>query len=247
MNSRHILKTFLIILLFHCNFIIPTCLAESDNLEELNYVLKKIGEANKELTSLKADITIFRSIPLLESEEISRGKLQYQKPKRFSIKFEPPRNEIDIIDGKNIWIYHVDLKQVEKYAINNMSSNSFMNTFINFGFDENIDAIKDKYDISMAGNQENIDNMHKNNNVAEKRFYKLILIPRLDETNGPYSEIKLWIQDELWLPVIFELYESGGEILNRIELNNPVINKPDSGENFEFNIPNDVEVIEPLK
>lgn len=248
MNSSNIIRTFLIYIIFHCVVIICSCLAESAHIEDVNYVLAKIDEANKGVASLKADITIVRSIPLLESEEVSKGKLIYQKPKLVYIKFDPPRNEINVIDSENIWIYHIDLKQVEKYAINDIGENLFMNTFIGFGFDNDktIDTIKEKYDISMADYQKNVDNLNKDNG-GKNRLHKLSLIPKSDKISGNYTEIKLWVDNKLWLPVIFELYESGGEILNRIELSNVVINKDISLKNFGFDIPKDVEIIEPLR
>ncbi|MGR3318174.1 MAG: LolA family protein [Candidatus Anammoxibacter sp.] len=238
------MRTFLILLLFLCNFAIYTCFAESDNQDELNYVLKRVSEANKGITSLKADITLTRSIPLLESEEISKGVLIYNKPKRFLIKFAPPRNEINIIDGENILIYHIDQKQVEKYAISDIGANSLMDVFTDFGLDGTIDALKEKYDIYLVGKQRNIDEMNKDTGTM---LYKLDLKLKADKSNGNYSGIQLWVHGELWLPVIFELYESGGEILNRIELDNVVINKHDDAEVFSLHVPEDVIVVEPLK
>ncbi|MGR3179192.1 MAG: LolA family protein [Candidatus Anammoxibacter sp.] len=240
------MRIFLILLFFLSNFAIYTCFAEQENHDELNYVLKRVSEANKGITSLKADITLTRSIPLLESEEISKGILIYNKPKRFLIKFEPPRNEINIIDGENILIYHVDQKQVEKYAISDMGANSLMDVFTDFGLDGTIDAIKEKYDIRLAGKQNNFDEVNKNKGTGNV-LYKLDLKLKSDKSNGNYSGIQLWVHGELWMPVIFELYESNGEILNRIELNNIVLNKHNDVEVFSLHIPEDVVVVEPLK
>lgn len=209
-----------------------TIASPEHNDNNLDDILRRVDETNKKTTSIKADITITRLIPLLESEEISKGKLSYQKPKMFHIKFLPPRNEVNIINGNNIWIYHIDLKQVEKYTMDEMANNAQIGSFLDFGLDESIKIIQDQYDISLVNN--------------EKNLYQLNLKPKEGMSRGQYSNINLWIDERLWIPVIFELHESGGEIINRIELKKVVTNKNIDAGKFEFITPKDVVEVEPF-
>jgi outer membrane lipoprotein-sorting protein len=64
--------------------------------------------------------------------------------------------------------------------------------------------------------------------------------------NPQYNEIMLWVDDGLWLPVRMDMYESDGEVINRIELWNIKINEAVDDDVFEFEVPPGVEVIEPL-
>lgn len=251
MNNPYIKSIFFILVFSNfVNFNIASSNSpDSDNLETLDYVLSKIEESGREITSIKAEITIIRTIPLLESEEISKGKLTYQKPKHLHIKYELPRNEINIIDGKYIWIYHIDLKQVEKYDLSGITS-SPIDTLFNFGLEESVDQIRKQFDISLV-NHVNKDSgkgdkseQHENGN---EKIYELKLTPNDNESNIQYSSIALWVQEGLWLPVIIEFYESGGEIVNRIELKNVHLNKHIPVNAFDLKIPSDVEIIEPLQ
>lgn len=232
MNLIKTCKTLFIVYIFYIT--LPTCIGFAKDKEEhtLDYILTKVEEANKALVSLKAEITITRSIPLLESEDISKGKLTYQKPKRFHLKFLPPRNEINIINGKNIWIYHIDEKQVEKYYMDDIENNAQIGSFLDFGLNESIDIIRNNYEITIL--------------AKEKNLYKLKLTPKNTVTGAQYTDINLWIDEDLWVPVSFQLFESNGTINNLIELKNVTINKHVPVKTFEFIAPKDVVVVEPF-
>src|SRR5574337_964509 len=83
--------------------------------KNLDEVLTEMEKANTSFKTLKADVVYTRTITLLESTEVSQGEMSYKKPKRLYLKFYPPRNEVNIVDGKYVWVYHPDEKQVEKY------------------------------------------------------------------------------------------------------------------------------------
>ncbi len=209
--------------------------AKAEGGLSLDDLLIKVEEAKSVLTSIKANITITRAIPLLESEEVSKGKLTYQKPRKIYIKYDPPKNEINIIDEKHLLIYHLDQKQIEKYELANVGAQ--MNMFFDFGLDDSLEDIKRKYNIALI-------NYSK---AGGRGLYKLELSAKGGEVISNFSKIQFYVHEGLWLPVIFELWESGGEILNRVELNKVSVNKSVSGKLFKLKIPKDVEVIEPLK
>lgn len=232
------------ILLFLYISIVASSFAGSKKIEDVNSLLHKLEKANNKIDSLKSDITITRSIPLLESEDISKGKFLYQKPDKFFIRFVPPRNEINVIDGKSILVYHIDINQAERYIIDNLSSGAFINSVFDFGLEGRVADIKDKYEILIVNYGEYINNKQKNRKKG--KFYQVKLTPKPNKTDGNHSLIQIWIDDKLWLPVIFELHESGGEILNIMELSNIVINDYDQKEMAEFLIPDNAEILEPL-
>ena len=245
-------KKFLTAFIFCFNILLLVYIAESmaGNDQKLtDYVLKEIENANKETISIKANIKIIRSIPLLESEDVSEGSFTYRKPKRFFIKFKPPRNEVNIIDDKHIWIYHIDQSQVEKYSVNNMGNDSFMNVFFNFGINETADVIKEKFEVRIQEDDANLGSKTQKKKKSKKhKFYRIELNPRPGKSSlENYSKIKIWVQDGKWVPIVIELDESGGEVLNRIELTKMTINGHISPKDYQFNIPDDVIIIEPLK
>lgn len=201
----------------------------------LDEVLAEIDKANTAFKTLKADITFTRTITLLESTETSQGEMSYKKPKRLYLKFYPPRNEINIVDGKYVWVYHPVEKQVEKYEMDKGKQSSQSLSFFEFGYGESVESAKKDYKITLLEMKED----------GKKRFYILDLLPK--DPKSQYSDIRLWVEEGFWLPGRIELYESGGEVVNVIELKDIKLNKGMSDKLFIFDVPRGVEVIEPLK
>lgn len=233
-KNRLILFVFLIAGVFVFNALVLS--GEISKPKNLSDILSEMEKANVAFKTLKAGIVYTRTITLLESTEVSEGELYYKKPKRMYLKFYPPRNEVNVLDGKYVWVYHPAEKQVEKYAMNNSSQSSRGGvSFFEFGYGESVEAAKKDYTITLPDTKEE----------GRKRFYLLDLKPK--DPKSQYSEIRLWVEDGVWLPHRIELYESDGEVVNIIELNNIKLNKGMSDKLFLFDVPRGVEVIEPFK
>ena len=202
----------------------------------LDDILKKVEDANADLKTMDADIKYSRVISLLDSEEVSLGYLQYKKPKKLNLNFFPPRNEINVIDGTYIWIYHLEEKQVEKYQISSdLDSPQGMDIF-DLGYEYATDKAKKNYTITL------LDDIA----TEEEALYHIELIPK-DTFDSEYERILLWIREGLWLPVQYQMFESDGEIINTIELTNIQINPDIPDEIFVLDLPEDVEILEPFK
>ena len=168
--------------------------------KDIDGILAEIETANSTFKTMKADITFPRTITLLESTETSQGELCYKKPKRLYLKLYPPRNEVNIVDGKHVWVYHPDEKQVEKYEMAKGKQSSQSMSFFEFGYDESVGEAKKNYNITLLDTK----------GEGSKPVYILNLRPK--DPKSQYSGIKLWVEDGFWLPHRIELGESGGEV-----------------------------------
>lgn len=202
----------------------------------LDEILEKVEDANSRLKTLDADIKYSRVISLLDSEEISTGFLQYKKPKKLNLNFFPPRNEINVIDGTYIWIYHLHEKQVEKYEINSNTDTPQGMDIFDLGYEYTTEKAKENYTITLL---EDIA-------TDEEALYHIELIPK-ETFDSEYDRILLWIREGLWLPVQYQMFESDGEIINTIELTNIQVNPDIPDEIFVLDLPDDVEILEPFK
>ncbi|TLD41463.1 MAG: Outer membrane lipoprotein carrier protein LolA [Candidatus Jettenia ecosi] len=202
--------------------------------KNITEVLDEMEKANSAFKTLKADIVYTRTIVLLESTETSQGEMSYKKPKKLYLKFYPPRNEVNIVDGRYIWVYHPSEKQVEKYEIGSKQSSQGMG-FFEFGYGESVEAAKKNYKITLSDTKEE----------GKKRIYLLDLLPK--DPKSQYTNIRLWVEEGFWLPGKIELRESEGEVVNTIEFKNIRLNKNMSDKLFTFNVPRGVEVVEPFK
>ncbi len=210
----------------------------TDNQDRYNLdeILEKIEEVNVRLKTMEADIKYTRVISLLDSEEISNGYLRYKKPKRLNINFFPPRNEINVLDGSYVWIYHIEEKQVEKYKMSSdMDSPQGMDIF-DLGYEYSTEKAKECYDITL------FDEIP----TEEGTLFHIELVPR-ETFDAEYDRTLLWVREGLWLPVQYQLFESDGEIINTIALSNIQINTEIPDPMFVLDIPEDVEIIEPFK
>ncbi len=231
--------SYIIIALAFCSLTLNTTVSSgSDNIGDydLEEILKKVEEANSRLKTMEADIKYSRVITLLDSEEVSVGFLQYKKPKLVNVNFFPPRNEINIIDGSYIWIYHIEERQVEKYEMSGDADSPQGVDIFELGYDYTVEKVKANYEVTL------LDIV----STEEETLFHLELIPR-ETFDSEYDRTLLWIKEGLWLPVQYQLFESDGEIINTIELSHIEINTKISDDAFVLNLPDDVEIIEPFK
>lgn len=230
-------KFFLIPLFITGIFLCETTALFSNDAgpKNLSEVLAEMEKANTAFKTMAANMTYTRTITLLESTETSQGEMSYKKPKKLYLKFYPPRDEINIVDGKYVWVYHPKEKQVEKYEMEKGRQSSQGVSFFEFGYGESVEAAKRNYTITLLDAKEE----------GGKRYYVLGLLPK--DKKAQYSDIRLWVEEGIWLPAKIELYESAGEVVNVIELKDIKLNKGMSDKQFTFDAPRGVEVIEPFK
>ena len=215
------------------------CICAGERLD-LEGVLDEMDVATLGFESIQADVTYTRSIFLLDEEEVAEGTLKYKKPKKLRLEFEPPRDEIDVSDGKFFWVYKPRENQVEKYQLAEGETTEL--GFFEFGYEGSVEKAKKNYSIEMISTSDAGGPAGK-----DEGTYILKLTPKPSATEMPqYNEIILWVDDSIWLPVRMELYESDGEIINRIELWEIRINEPLDDNVFQFEVPEGVEVVEPL-
>lgn len=215
--------------------IICTSLYAGERLD-LEAVLERMDTANAELETIQADVTYTRTIFLLDEEDVAEGTLKYKKPRKLRLEFEPPREELNISDGEFFWVYKPEENQVEKYKLANGETTEL--SFFEFGYEDSVEKAKRHYFIEMVSADEAEEN---------EGIYILKLTPKPSTSEMPqYNEIWLWVDESIWLPIRMELYESEGEVINRIDLWEIRLNEPLDDELFQFEVPEGVELIEPL-
>ncbi|MHC4196307.1 MAG: LolA family protein [Planctomycetota bacterium] len=232
---RSILYVILVLTLashFHAN---DTSLYAGEKLD-LETVLDNMDLASMDFKSIDADVTYTRIIFLLDEEEVAEGTLRYKIPRKLRLEFEPPRDEIDVSDGKYFWIYKPGEKQVEQYRLAEGETTEL--NFFEFGYEGSVEKARKNYIIEMVPNSDA--------EADDESIYVLKLTPKPSMENPQYNEIMLWVDDGIWLPVRMDLYESDGEVINRIELWDIKINEAVDDDVFEFKVPPGVEVVEPL-
>ncbi len=78
-------------------------------------LIQQIEKTYQEMSGLKAKFTQHTYIPLLEREQKRSGVL-YFGSNQFRIEYQKPAKQDYIFDGKTLWIYSPEHKEVEIYA-----------------------------------------------------------------------------------------------------------------------------------
>ncbi len=74
----------------------------------------------QQLTKLLSDFQAMQAnfTQVVNSKQTNKGTMAIQRPGKFRWQIESPNKQVIIADGKNIWIYDVDLEQAVKQKMN---------------------------------------------------------------------------------------------------------------------------------
>ena len=125
--------------------------------------------------------------------------------------------------------YQPKIKQLQRYHLGQRSDRA---EFLLLGFSSNKKALKEAYDIRL-GEKERIEG---------RDTYLLELTPKSDEVSAHFSQIVLWIDAGLWVPIQQKLVEPTRDYLlirfDDIDLNPKITNS-----RFDLKVADDVLVV----
>jgi outer membrane lipoprotein-sorting protein len=209
---------------------------------ELKAVLDKLDEANKKLVDCTANVDYVRAIPLLEEKQKSRGSLIFKKPDKIVLKLGKPRNEDVYTDGKTWWVVEHNDKQVEVYEAAQPGQGSQETAFLDFGYGKGSDAFLKDYTVELMGKE-----AQPLSDDKTETLYRLKFTPKPKKGQPPprYESIEVVISDQLWLPQVLVLHESGGEIDHTYTLSKIKLNTDIKDDVFECQPPSGYTVLHP--
>lgn len=221
------LKIIRLSLFYFCCSVI---LAQSLTLEQ---VLSKMDQAGASLKSMSARITQKKWTDILEQfDKGETGQFIFLKEKndvylRKDIALPQP-NTLVIRQG-NVLFYQPKIKQAQKY---NLGKNKDKAEFLLLGFGSDKEALKKAYRIRLL----------KKEAVQGRETYVLELTPRSEEVSAYFSQIVLWVDSKLWVPVQQKLVEPNKDYLlinfDAIKLNDKI-----SKFRFELKLAKDVKTV----
>ena len=227
MKSRFL--AFLLPFVFAVSFVQAET-AESLTLEQ---VLTKIDQVGASLRSMSSSISQRRWTDILqEFDQGESGQFFFLKQKdEIYLRKEidnPQKNTLIISEGKLLY-YQPKIKQLQKYDLGNKRDRT---EFLLLGFSSNKQALKEAYQIRLG----------KKETVEGREAYPLELTPKSQSLSAYFSQIVLWIDTTLWVPIQQKLVEPTRDYLlirfDDIELN-PNISK----SRFDLKLPKDVQVV----
>ncbi len=207
-----------------------TTQTKTKDIDGIKELLNKIKEAQKERIVIKADLTITTTYIDVNNKQEVKGDMLIKKPDKFLVHYKEPAEQILLSDGKNLWIYTPELKQVIKQNIKEAN----LNTHFYIEFETSIDYF--------SKNSKNI-----LSEIEEQYIIKMI---PLKNKSIDFDEIISKINKKTLIPesmsmkfenTLIEVKFSNIETFNEKE----ILNKDEFKDiNFEFKKPEDVEEIE---
>ena len=212
---------------------LPSVQAETRESLTLEQVLTKIDQVGASLRSMSSSISQKRWTDILQ--EFDRGEsgrfLFLKEDDELHLRKEiakPQENTLIISEGKLLY-YQPKIKQVQKYDLGQRRDRA---EFLLLGFSSNKQALKEAYKIRLG----------KKETVGGREAYPLELTPKSQSVSAYFSQIVLWIDTTLWVPIQQKLVEPTRDYLlirfDDIELN-PDISK----SRFDLKLPKDVQVV----
>ncbi|MBI2820683.1 MAG: outer membrane lipoprotein carrier protein LolA [Acidobacteria bacterium] len=195
-------------------------------------VLKRMEAAGGKVTNFSTAINQKKWTAILkEFDREETGTLWYLRTKEGAYlrrDIVSPGNNVLVIANGEVILYEPRIKQAQKYELGNKKDKA---EFLILGFGPANRSLSDTYHIDLLG-EEKIDG---------KTTYMLQLRPKSERAAAYFSQIVLWVAEELWLPIQQKLVEPNGDYL-LIKFSHLKLNPGVDKNKFKLKLPKGVQV-----
>ena len=237
-GERLYLKRLFFLLFAVLSFVVNTAFADN----ELNAVLKKIDEKQKSVETMKGQFVQRKSLSLLQNEVVSKGTMYFKKPQRMVWEYKEPERNTMIVNGNIVWFYLPDLKEATRFDLSQKAEIKSIFEKMAIGMGQSAEEMKKNYDVSILKKVRKPDLPAKQ---AGKNIIVLQLIPKDAAISNFFKKIHLWFEEDGALYKT-ELFEKNNDT-TIIEFKDMKFNVSISNSVFDFKLPKDVKVINPLQ
>ncbi|KGK98607.1 hypothetical protein LI82_06985 [Methanococcoides methylutens] len=176
--------------------------------------------------------TINTTAYLGEQEITSISSISQKMPDKMKttiIKAEQGEGMVMVSNGKTMWTYNPDQNSVMVMEMD--PENTFDASQMEYN--SLIQDLLDDSDLTFDGMD----------NVAGRSSYVIFARPNDNTTSTFVVDTKAWIDKETWMPLKFEIYDEEGNLLIVTEYRDFELNTGIPDSEFEFEIPEEAEVI----
>ena len=199
---------------------------------ETRRILQHMDQASKQLTDLTADIKQTKVTLVVNDTSTDTGKLFLKRTKsgnRTKLEYEKPVVKILLIDKGKVLIYEPKINTLQEVDLGkNRAQAEFLLT-------------------GVGQSSANLTQTHTVRFIKEETVsgIKTSLLELKPKGSSMFSQIWLWIDPALGLPIQTRLTESSGDYLT-FQLENIKINPKLSDKIFKLNLPSDVQKMKPI-
>ncbi len=187
----------------------------------LDKILENI-EQRYAVAGFTADFIQESTLKMMQITDYASGKAAFQRPGMMRWEYEAPERQLIITDGRQLWIYKPDDKQV----MIGKSASLFADGS-GAGFLSNIKLLREKFDIVLMP-------------PPDDSHFALKLTPKDKTVDLAYVTIKVLKQTHTVVQITS--YNAYGDE-TRIKLTHIQFNQKPDTDRFRFNIPDDVDLL----
>jgi outer membrane lipoprotein-sorting protein len=209
--------------------------AQQEMTPETRKVLAALDQAGKKLVDLSADIQQTKVTLVVNDTSTETGKLFLKRTKnnnRTKLEYEKPEKKFLLIDKGKVLIYEPKIKRLQEI---DLGKNRNQAEFLLTGVGQSSSQLTNAYDVRFL----------KEEVVDGVKTSLLELKPKSSNVSAMFSQIWLWVDPSLGVPVQTRLTESSGDYLT-FHLKNIKVNPNLPDKLFRLDVPADAERIKPL-
>lgn len=202
----------------------------------LTGVLAKMQAAHRNLRSMRTGMAQVRHNPQIGSTETDYGSLIYKPGSKGKSKLRidytrPDQKSVSVL-GENLVFYQPRINQVLKTTLSKAAKGKTSSYSALVGLDSSLESLTRDYNVEYV----------KDELVNGKPATRLQLIPK---ASSPFSRIELWVSNEFWLPVQYQMFERNGDS-TLVKFTGMQINPSIADADFNVTIPSGTKVVDKI-
>lgn len=206
----------------------PTLDPRSEGLsapEKVEVLLNRVKGEQEKIETLTARFTQTQDSEFLIEAEESQGRFYYEAPDHVLWEYQSPDPISVLIDKGTMTSWYKDLGRAERLHVGKQSEKALKY----MGAGGSMSALEEYFDVAAA--------FPKDVTLP----YRLELTPRYDTIARRLQGITLWIDPVSFLPLRLQYIDGDGGVTD-FQFEEMVVNSELSDEQFELEMPEDVEV-----
>jgi outer membrane lipoprotein carrier protein len=215
------------LILLVLGLLLSSTAAYSGHKESIDTVVGKIQKKYQEIADFHADFTQEATVKALNKVQKSDGEVWFKKPGKMRWNYYEPFKDEIVSDGKTLWFYNEEDKQVIESALDSVSGTETTSTLLS-----GLGSIKNLYKTSFSDSKE----------FQSDGNYLIDLRPKVEGED--YNKVTLSINKNTMMVDTIYLYDPFGN-LTKVKLKDIQVDKGVSDSLFDFKVPSGVEVIKP--
>ena len=198
----------------------------------LEAVLKKLDSESGSFRGLSADVERTKVTVVVNDRSTDKGTVVVKGDKML-LQMQPPDARTVLKTGDALYVYTPGLKRVEEYNLG--KNRALVDEFLLLGFGTPGQQLQQGYQVSLTGEP----------TLDDKKTVELELVPKEQSVKNQFSKIQIWFDENNWLPVQQQLYESGSGDYSIVHYSNMMKNPAMQESQFKPHWPKGTQSIKP--